>query len=73
MAAITVHVAVTGGQTAIAKQDCNLVQRLRVERPKIPLHISIPQVSLGMAFLGVNEVGELMRIADEEDGRVITH
>jgi hypothetical protein len=31
VATIAIHVAVTGGQTAIAKQNCDLVQRLRVQ------------------------------------------
>ena len=38
-----------------------------------PEHVRIFQVSLRMSLLGVNEVRELGRVTDEEDGGVIEH
>ncbi len=45
--------------------------RLRRQRPEVPLHVVVPQVVVGPAFLGVDEVLELLRVAHEEDGRVV--
>jgi hypothetical protein len=73
MTPVAVHVTVASRQSAIAKQNRNLVQRLRIERPEIPLHIGIPQVSLGVTLLGVDEVGELVRIANKKDRGVVTN
>ena len=49
------------------------MQRLGALRPEVPLHVVITQVGLGVALLGVDEVGELVGISDEEHGRVVAH
>ena len=36
-----------------------------------PEHVSILRVSLGVTLLGVDEVGELGRVTDKEDGGVV--
>ena len=38
-----------------------------------PEHVSIFQVGLGVTLLGMNKMGELGGISDEEDGRVVEH
>jgi hypothetical protein len=47
------------------------VRRSRVKSDTYPEHVGILQVSLGIPLLGVNEVGELGRITDEEHWRVV--
>jgi len=51
----------------------NLVERLRDQAEKVPKRAGILHVRLRVALLGVNEVGELQRIANEEDGRVVAN
>ena len=44
---------------------------LRREREEVPEHVRVLEVGPRVALLRVDEVGELERIADEEDGRVV--
>ncbi|CFP67595.1 Uncharacterised protein [Bordetella pertussis] len=71
MRAEAVLLAIVLRQSAIAHQDGDLVQRFRVERPEVPGGGGVAQVGLGVALLGMDEVGELERIANEEHGRVV--
>src|SRR5882724_2654600 len=48
-----------------------LVERLRRERPEVPLHVVAAQARVGHALLRVDEVLELGRVADEEDWCVV--
>ena len=41
------------------------------QRPEVPLHVVGAQAGVGQALLGVDEVLELRRVADEEDRRVV--
>lgn len=45
----------------------------RKGKASYPEHVSILEMSLGVTLLGVDEVGELGRISDEEDGSVVEH
>ena len=47
------------------------MQSFRTERPKIPLGIGILAIGLRIAFLAVDKVWELDRIADEKHGRIV--
>jgi hypothetical protein len=58
---------------SISSAFCSLVQRLRVQRPEVPLHGGVLGVRLRVALLRVHEVGELRRVAQEEYGRVVAH
>jgi len=71
MAGVAVHVAIAVRRAAVAHQERDLVQRLGRERPEVPHHGRGLQVRLRAALLGVDEVAELERIADEEDRRVV--
>src|SRR5690606_25097023 len=71
VAAVAVHVPVAGGYAAIGKENRHLMQRFRAKRPEIPLHVHVAHVGFGIALLGMNELGELVRIAHEEDRRVV--
>ncbi|MNG09668.1 hypothetical protein D3C84_930950 [compost metagenome] len=73
MAAEAVHVTVAVRDTPIREQDGDLVQRLRRVRPEVPHHLCTFQVALRQAFLGVDEIRELQRVANEEHWRVIAH
>lgn len=42
-----------------------------VLREVVPEHVRVLQVGLRVTLLGVDEVGELGRVADEEDGGVV--
>jgi hypothetical protein len=45
---------------------------LWTQGPEIPLGVRIFEMRLGMALLGVNQIREFERIADEENRRVPT-
>jgi hypothetical protein len=70
---VAVHVPPCLGQTARPHQVRHLVSRFGGERPEVPLHVVRPQARIGQTLLRVDEVGELHRITDEEDGRVVAH
>lgn len=69
----SVLLAQVGGDAAIAHQRGDLMQRFGVERPEIPGGRGVAQVGLGIALLGVDKVGELQGVTDEEDRRVVAH
>ncbi len=72
VAAEAVHVADRYfGSAAIAHHDGDLVQRLRQQRPEIPVAVGAAQVGARVALDGVIEVGELERVAQEEHRRVV--
>ena len=71
VAAIAVHIAPGAGRPAIGHQERHLVHRLGRQRPVIPLHVVAAQTGVGQTLLGVNEVLELLRVAHEEDRRVV--
>ena len=71
VAAVAVHIAIRFWRAAIRKENCYLMKRLRRQRQKIPEHVGILKIGAGMAFLRMNEVRKLQRIADEEDRRVV--
>lgn len=66
MACQAMHMTVTIRNPAIGKQDGDLVQRLRGVRPEVPHHLRTFQVALRQAFLGVDKIGKLQRVADKE-------
>lgn len=49
------------------------MQRFRNQAQKVPECIGILHVSLRVTLLGVDEVGKLQGVADEEDRRVVSH
>ncbi len=66
-----VHVAIAGGNAAIAEQHGELVRGLRRMGEEIPGVLGLLHVGEGIALLRMDEVGEFQRIADEEDRRVV--
>lgn len=68
---ITVHVPVTIGNAPVRKQDHELVRSFRTQRPKVPEHIGVPEVRLGVSLLRVDEAREEDGVADEEYGGVV--
>ena len=68
-----VHVPVAVRSPAVGEENRHLVQRFRRERPEIPHHRWRFQVRFRIALLCVDEIAELQRIANEENGRVISH
>jgi hypothetical protein len=66
-----IHVAVTIWGATIREEDGKLVNGLWNEGGKVPNGIRILEVGTRVPLLGVNEVGELLRIADEEDWGVV--
>ncbi len=68
---VAVHGAPALRQAAVTHQVGDLVRGLRVLRPEIPLHRGVAQPRVGQALLGADEVGELHRITQEEDGGVV--
>ncbi len=68
-----VHVAVAGGDAALAHGDGHLVQRFGQRSPEIPVVLRAAHVGARIALDGVVEIGEFERIAQEEDGGVVAH
>lgn len=72
---VTVHVAVAVRNATVAHQDEDLMNRLGVLGKVVPEHARIiraAQMGSGIPFLGVDEVGELRRVTQEEDGGVVS-
>jgi len=70
---VTIHVSVAVGSTAVAKENGDLVKGLRREAPEIEAHVGVLRVVGGIAFLAVDEVGELDGILDEENRSVVAN
>jgi len=64
----SIHVAPAGAKI---QNRYNLVQGFRAQRPEVPHGVGILAVGLGIALLGVNEIKELQRIANEENRRIV--
>lgn len=73
VAGIAIHVTVGVGSAAVREQVHHLVNCLLVRAQVVPEHGGVLQVSTGVALLGVDEEGEVARIPQEEDGRVVEH
>src|SRR6266404_1426623 len=71
MAAEQVHMAEALRNAAIGHNDRDLVQRLRQQRPEIPVVIRAAQPGAGVALDRMVEVGEPQWIAEEEHRRVV--
>ncbi|CVN03242.1 Uncharacterised protein [Streptococcus pneumoniae] len=69
--AVAVHLTPGAGQAARAHQVGHLVRRLGVVGPEVPLHGGIAQAGVRQTLLRADEVGELHRVAQEEDRGVV--
>jgi len=70
---ISIHVSVAIRSTSVREEDGDLVAGFRNEGKEIPEHIGVLAVSLRISLLCVDEIGELGRISDEEDGSVVSN
>jgi len=71
---VALHLAVAVGDTTVTEEPHDLVDRLGVVAEVVPEHgrvLGARKVGLRVALLGVDEVRELCRVAEEEDGRVV--
>ena len=66
-----VHMAVAGGDAAVAHHDGDLVEGFRQERPEIPVVGGRTHIGARVAFYRFVQIGEFARVAQEEDRRVI--
>ena len=73
VAGVAVHVTVGVRGTAVTEQVHHLVNGLVVGGKVIPKHGGILKVGLRVALLGVDEDGELSRVAQEENRGVVEH
>ena len=71
VAAVAVHETRAGGDAAVTHQDGDLVQAFGRQAPEVPGGGGAAQMGARVTLLGVDEVGELQRITDEEDGGVV--
>ena len=68
------HKSVAIRDASVAHQDHDLVDRLGVLRKVVPEHsrvVGVGKVSRWVALLSMNEVGELGRVSQKEDGGVV--
>ena len=73
VAAVAVHLAQALGDAAIAEQYGDLMQGLGMAGPEVPGGGGAAQVGARIPLLGVDEVGEFQRIANEEHRGVVAH
>lgn len=71
VARVSVHVSVRVWSSSIREEGHDLVDGLLMGREIVPEHGGIFEVCLGVALLGVDEEGEIGRVTDKEDGRVV--
>jgi hypothetical protein len=71
VARVAMLMVITIRGSTIGKEDHDLVDRLGVLREVIPEHVCILQVGLRVPLLGVDEVGELGRVPNEEHRGVV--
>ena len=69
--AVAVHVSVAVGGASVGHEDGELVDRLGSQGEEVPEHVGALEVGLGVTLLGVDEVGELRGVSDEEDWGVV--
>jgi len=71
---VTIHESVSVRRSStVGEENGELMERFRVLRGVVPEVVGILQVSLGITLLSVNEVRELHRVAEEEDGSVVVN
>ncbi len=68
-----VHVPEADRGPPVRKQDRDLVDGLGSEGQEVPEHVRVLEVRRRVPFLGVDEVGELHGIAEEEHRGVVPH
>ena len=71
VARVAVHVAVAVRGAAVGEEVHDLVGGFLMRREVVPEHGGVLEVGLRIAFLRVDEDGELAGVAEEEDGRVV--
>ena len=71
--AVAVHAAPGGRQAAVAHEVGDLVGRLGVLGPEVPLHVRVAQAGVRQTLLGADEVRELHGVTDEEHRGVVAH
>ena len=65
------HEAVAVGHSTVTEEDHELVRRLGVLARVVPERVGVLEVRLRVALLRVDEVRELGRVAEEENGGVV--
>lgn len=73
MGRVSIYVSVAVWCSAIAEKDSDLMKSLRRETPEIESHVGVLAVVRWVAFLAVDEVGELDRIFYKEDWSVVAN
>ncbi len=73
MAAVAVHVAIGSWRSPAREENSDLVNGFRCERQEVPEHVGILTVGCRVPLLGVDEVGELERVPNEEHRCVVAH
>lgn len=68
---VAMHVPESVGSSSITHQDGDLVGALRDEPPEVPSSSWVLQVRPRVFLLGVDEVGKLRGISDEENRSVV--
>ena len=71
VAAVAVHVAPGRRDATVTHEVRDLVRRLGLEGPEVPLHVVIAHLVVGAPLLRMDEVLEVLRVAHEEDRRVV--
>jgi len=71
VAAEPMHVTEASGNTSLALDDGDLMERLGQQGPEIPVALRTPHTGSRIAFDGVVEIRKTQRIAEEENRGVI--
>src|ERR1700694_2202755 len=66
------HVPEGPRNSAVGHDDCDLMQRLWKQSPEVPVVLSAPKTSAGVALDGVVQVREAKRITEEKDWSIVS-
>jgi len=71
--AVSVHVTETVGGASVGEENRDLVEGLGGEGPEVEGVVGVLGTGVGVSLLGVDEVGELNGVFDEENGSVVSN
>jgi hypothetical protein len=71
--AIAIHVSESIRSASVRKKNSNLMKSFRTIAPKVPCHVWIMQISLGVSFLTMDEIRKLDWIFNEKYRGVVAN
>jgi len=73
MSTETIHVSIPVSDASLREEEHDVHHALRSKTDEVPLHVGTSHSSLRMSLPTVDNVGELNRIPNEEEGGVVAY